>query len=157
MKKMDYISGGLLFIFSVILFFQLTNLTIWEETGPSIGFFPLTMSILLSVFSLIIILQAWFQTKKTQETFRILGPKKGKFFWYIASFFAFGIIFTKIGYSLALTAFLIFILKIVEKQSWKITLLMTIISITVSYILFNIFLSVQLPEGILSPIIQRLK
>jgi hypothetical protein len=58
---------------------------------------------------------------------------------------------------LTLAVFLIFIIKVVEKQSWKITLLVTIISIIVSYVLFGNLLSVPLPEGILSYAIQRLK
>lgn len=157
MKKLDYISGFVLFIFAVILFFQSRGLPVWGESGPSSGFFPSILSILLGFLSLIIIFRAWLQTQTNQEIFKILGPKKGKFFLYLISFFVFGFIFSNLGYSLTLTAFLTFILKIVERQSWKITLGVIIISIIVSYILFVNFLSVSLPEGILSPVIQRLK
>ncbi len=157
MKKLDYISGIVIFLFAVILFFQSRSLTVWGESGPSSGFFPLILSILLGFLSLIIIFRAWLQTQTTQEIFKILGPKRGKFFLYITSFFVFGFIFTKLGYSLTLTAFLIFIVKIVERQSWKTSLGVIIISIIVSYILFVNFLSVPLPEGILSPVVQRLK
>ena len=156
MKEMDYISGCFLFILSVILFFQSKNLTIWEEIGPSVGFFPLILSILLGIFSLTIILQRWFQTEETQEKFRIFGPKKGKFLLYCGSFFAFALIFTKVGYSLSLIVFLVFLLRIIERQSWKITLNIVIASTIVSYVIFR-FLQSSVPEGLLSFVIDFLR
>lgn len=157
MKKLDYISGSVLFLFAVILIFGSRKLPLWGEFGLSTGFFPLVLGILLGFLSLVILIRAWFQTQSTQEVSKIIGPKRGKFFLYMASFFAFGLFFAKLGYSLTLTAFLILIIKVVERRSWTITLWVIIISIIVSHVLFVNFLSVPLPEGILSAIIERLK
>lgn len=157
MRKKDYISGCFLFIVSIVLFIQTRDLTAWESVGPSEGFFPLLLSIILGVLSLIIILQAWMQKKESVEILKILGPKKGKFILYIVSFIGFGLFFKNIGYSITLAAFMLFILKIVEKQSWKLTIIVAVISIIVSYVVFSTFLSVPLPEGILSVIIDKIK
>jgi hypothetical protein len=157
MRKFDYISGSVLFLFAVILFLQSRKLPFGGEFGMGAGFFPLIVCTLLGFLGLVIVFRAWFQTRTAQEMPKIIGPKRGKFLVYLASFFAFGLFFTKVGYSLTLAVFLIFIIKVVEKQSWKITLLVTIISIIVSYVLFGNLLSVPLPEGILSYAIQRLK
>jgi hypothetical protein len=45
-------------------------------------------------------------------------------------------------------------LKFVENQSWKTTLAITLIAATISHLLFVRFLSVQLPEGLLSPFLR---
>jgi hypothetical protein len=59
----------------------------------------------------------------------------------------YGFMLEKIGF-LITSAVLIFpILKYVEKQSWKITLLVGFGSIITSYILFVHFLGVPLPRG----------
>jgi len=157
MKNFDCISGTALLLFSVILFSQSRILPFWGESGPSGGFFPVVLSILLGSLSLIIIFRACLNKQTDHETFKILGPKKTKFFLYTISLFAFGLVFGKIGYSLTLVIFLGFILRIVEKQSWKTTSGVIIISIIVSYLVFVNILSISLPEGILSPVIRRLK
>ncbi len=124
-----------------------------SEFGPGSGFFPVILSLLLALLSLIIILQAWWKNrhvKTPEETPKILGPRKKKYFIYLALFFAFAIFFGKLGYLLSMVLFLAFILKYVEKQSWKITLGVIVVSGLVSYFLFVKFLAVPLPEGILS-------
>jgi len=157
MRKKDYISGGFLFIVSIVLFIQTRDLTAWESVGPSEGFFPLALSIFLGVLSLIIIMQAWMQKRKPLGTLKILGPQEGKFILYIVSFIGFGLLFMKVGYSITLAAFILFVLRIVEKQSWKLTIIAAVISIVVSHVLFSTFLSVPLPEGILSIIIDKIR
>ena len=154
MKKKEYISGFFFLALSVVLFFQSKGLTIRQGRNLGEGFFPLVLSVLLAFLSLMTLLRAWLQAKPTQEVFQLLGPGRRKFFLYFTSLLAYALIFPKVGFSLTLTAFLILILKIAEKQSWKRTLAVTLITVALSNILFIVFLSVPLPEGILTSIIQ---
>jgi len=156
MKKLDYISGSVLLGFAVVLLFAARKLPLMSEFGPSSGFFPVILGGFLALVSLMIIIRAWWQNrniKTSQETPKILGPDKKKFFLYLGLFFAFALFFEKLGYLLSTVLFLGFILKYVEKQSWKTTFGIIIISGLVSYYLFVKFLSVPLPEGILSSVI----
>jgi hypothetical protein len=155
MKYLDYISGLFLFVFSLILFFSARQLVMWGPFGPSSGFFPTILSGLLGILSLSIIARAWFQTGDAQRIRKILGPNKKKFSYYLLSFFAFSIVFGTVGYTLTLIGFLTFILRFVERQPWKITVGIIIISAVVSHFLFVEFLAVQLPEGPLSFILRR--
>ena len=153
MKKLDYISGFVLFGSAVILFFAALRLPLMSQFGPGSGFFPVILSVLLAFLSLIIIIQAWWKNrhvKTSEKTPKILGPKKKKFFIYLGLFFVFSIFFGKLGYFLSMVLFLGFILKYVEKQSWKTTCGIIILSGLVSYFLFVKFLAVPLPEGVLS-------
>ena len=156
MKKLDYISGLVLLIFAVVLLFAARQLPLIGQFGPSSGFFPTILSGLLVLVSLMIIIRAWRQNrhvKTSQETPKILGPDKKKYFLYLGLFFAFSLFFATLGYTLSMVLFLGFILKYGEKQSWKTTFGVVIISGLVSYFLFVKFLSIPLPEGILSSII----
>ena len=72
MKKKDYLSSSFLFLLAVVLFFQSRGLAIWEETGPSEGFFTMALSILLGLLSLIILLQAYLRAKGAEEVFQII-------------------------------------------------------------------------------------
>jgi len=156
MKKLDYISGLVLLIFAVVLLFAARQLPLVGQFGPSSGFFPTILSGLLVLVSLMIIIRAWRQNrhvKTSQKTPKILGPDKKKYFLYLGLFFAFSLFFATLGYTLSMVLFLGFILKYGEKQSWKTTFGVVIISGLVSYFLFVKFLSIPLPEGILSSII----
>lgn len=157
MRYLDYISGLFLLVFSIVLFFSARQLPIWGPFGPTSGFFPIILSGLLALLSLIIIARAWFQNGNAQRIRKIIGPNKKKLFYYLLSFFGFSLVFGTVGYTLTLIGFLTFILKIVEKQSWKITVGIIIISAVVSQVVFVQFLDVQLPEGPLSIILRRPK
>jgi hypothetical protein len=153
MKRLDCISSSVLLILAVVLFFQARDLPFWGELGPAEGFFPFALSILLGTLSVLILVRALINSEGGNERRKILGPGQRKFFFYITSFFLFSILFPKIGYSLTLTAFLIFILGIVEKQSWKVTLAVTVVSLVLSHVIFVKFLKVSMPEGWLAPLI----
>jgi hypothetical protein len=157
MKKKDYLSGLAFLIIASILFFQSRQLMVWDDMGPSEGFLPFVSSILLGVLSLIIMIHAYLKPEEGEKTLRILGPRKKKFILYGTSFIIYGLIFSKVGYSLTLGLFLVFILKVVEKQSWRMTFVVTAIAIFSSYLLFAKAFSIPLPEGILSPITQALR
>lgn len=156
MKKLDYISGLVLLGFAVVLLFAARKLPLMGQYGPSSGFFPTILSGLLALVSLMIIIRAWWQNrniKTSQETPKVLGPDKKKYFLYLGLVFAFSLFFAQLGYTLSMVLFLGFILKYVEKQSWKTTFGIIIISGLVSYYFFVKFLDVSLPEGILSSVI----
>lgn len=157
MKKKDYISGLFFLSIALILYFQSKKLVIWDDMGPSEGFLPFASSILLGLLSLITIIHAYFRHGEGEDTFRILGPKKKKFVFYGTSFIIYGLIFSKAGYSLTLGLFLVFILKFVEKQSWRMTIIVAATSILSSYLVFTRAFSIPLPEGLLTPIVQALR
>jgi len=156
MKRLDCISSSALFIVAVVLFFQAGGLPFWGELGPAEGFFPYVLSVLLVGLSCLILLRALIVSQKGNEKPKIIGPKRAKFFSYVASFFIFGLVFAKIGYSLTLAVFLIFILRLVEKQSWRTTLMVTILSLVLSYVIFVRFLKVSMPEGWLTSLMEMI-
>jgi hypothetical protein len=155
MIKKDFFAGVFLLVLSAVLYYQTRQLSIWGDLGPAEGFFPLLLSLLLGALSLAIILKAWFGGRGTPEDLSVLGPQKGKLFLYFGTFLAFALIFKTIGYSLTVAGYFVFILKILERQSWKVTISVVLVSIVTSYLMFNLFLAVPLPEGILLHLFQK--
>jgi len=146
MYRLDLISGIVLFALALVLFSQARGLPFWGELGPAEGFFPYVLSILLGGLSSFIFLRALIVPDKVEEL-KILGPKRWKFLAYVISFFTFGFVFPLVGYSLSVAGFLVFVLRLVEKQSWRATFMVTIISIVLSYLIFVRFLKIPVPEG----------
>ncbi len=157
MKKKNYLSGSFFLALAILLFLQTKGLVVWSETGPSEGFFPLVLSILLGFLSTVMMLLTYVQERGTPESLKIFGLKKKKFFYYLGSFVIFALVFSKLGFSLTLAGFMVFVLKIVERQTWKRALSVMILSVISSFLVFEICFTIPLPEGILSSVTQLLK
>lgn len=66
---------------------------------------------------------------------------------YIILMLLYGLFLEKVGWLIITAAFLLLILKYVEKQSWKKSIILTISSLAAIYLIFVYFLSIQLPKG----------
>jgi hypothetical protein len=124
--------------------------------GPQEGFFPLVLLILLSCFGLIIFFKAWFGSPSSPET-KILGPRKDKLLVYVISFIVFGLVLDWFGYTLTMVLYLVFILRFVEKKTWRLTTITALSSMVICYFLFVKFLGIPLPEGVLTPVANFLR
>jgi putative tricarboxylic transport membrane protein len=122
-KAKDLFSGLFLFVLGFFLAFGSARLSVWSRFGPSEGFFPLLIAVILMGFSLIIIS-------------------------YIVVIILYGLLLEKIGFLITSILFLFISLKYVEKQGWKMTILVGLASIITSYFLFVHLLGVLLPKGI---------
>jgi len=149
-------SGGFLFLFALLLSFEARRLAVWGAMGPQEGFFPLVLSILLGCFGLIVFLKAWFAAP-TVAVPNILGPRRDKLLAYVISFLLFGLVLNWFGYTLTMILYLIFILRFVEKGTWKSTALVAASSVVICYLLFVRFLGIPLPEGVLTPLANFLR
>ncbi len=67
----------------------------------------------------------------------------------LAGMTAYGFLLDKIGFVLVTLAFVIFLMKIIEPQSWKRAFLGGAISSLASYLLFETLLKSQLPRSFL--------
>jgi putative tricarboxylic transport membrane protein len=150
-RRLDLASGSVLLLVSVVFGVKAWGLGFIGPQGPQPGFFPLLLSGLLCCFSMIIIIRGWRMRPPTRPP-RILGEKRDKLFCYVASFSLFGLVLPWIGYTISVAAFFIFLLRFVEKQSWRLCLSIVVSTVIISYLLFAVFLEMPLPEGVLTPV-----
>jgi hypothetical protein len=153
-NKKDFSSGFCLFVLGLFFAIQSMRLSVWSRSGPSAGFFPLLIAIIIIGFSLLIIAGSLVLTR-TQEEEKIL-EKQGKNVVgifrmpsYALLMLAYGVLMESLGFLIASALFLFPILKYIEKQGWKITILVGLGSIIISYLLFVFFLKVPLPRGLI--------
>lgn len=135
------------FLLSVITCQQALNLKIGEFNQPGPGFFPFCIGLVMGILSIISLVLSLFERKVQIETSEEIR------WWNIIL-----IVFLLIGYALSLerVGFLIntfllitILLKFVEPQSWKTSILGGLISAILVNLVFNVFLKAQIPRGIL--------
>ena len=153
-NQKDFASGLFLLAFGGFLTFQSLGLSLWTGAGPEAGFFPLTIAVIIIGFSLIIIGRSlrWAPAQKGEN---IIEPQGGgsagwyKVLSYAILMLAYGVLVESLGFLIVSAGLLFLILKYLEKQNWKRTLLVGFSSILVGYFLFKYLLGVPLPAGLL--------
>lgn len=152
--KKDLLSSFCMLVVGLLLAFQSLRLSIWSQSGPEAGFFPLVVAVIIIGLSLYIIIKSLILIRSKNKEKVLEAQEKKVVSVFKVSFYAilmlfYGIALEKVGFLITSTLFLILILKYVERQGWKITILVGSASIIVSYILFMYFLGVPLPRGLI--------
>jgi hypothetical protein len=121
--------------------YGITHHGFWDELkGPLPGFVPALIAALLFLISVFGVIQSFREeaAKKALENWTIL----------LAAFITFGMVFL-IGMLPALMVFVFVWLKFYEKTSWKNTLIILVISFSIAYGVFVMWLEVPFPMGLL--------
>ena len=152
-NKKDFASGVALLALGLFLAFQSIRLPLWGSSGPEAGFYPLAIAVIIVSLSLFLVLKSGILARpRGEEKLVEQGMEKIRFhkvFAYLVLMLLYGILVEKVGFLITSALLLFLILKLVERQGWKATLLVGVTSIVISYALFVYFLQVPLPRGFL--------
>ena len=127
---------------------------IWSRSGPGAGFFPLIVGLIISLLSLILLLQ-YILSKRTRDKSESAPkvmpeqekPALIKVWSYLLLMVLYGLLMESVGFFIVTFLFLFVILKYTERQGWRRTLLIGSIATVMSYLLFETYLGVPLPMG----------
>ncbi len=157
-KSKEFISGLFFLGFGLFVIFQTMELTIWSESEPGPGFFPLITGFLIAGFSSTIIIRFLISTKipvKEKISEETEKEAEGEMNYvrvsaYILLILLYGLFLEKVGYLIITAVFLLLILRYVEKQTWKRSTILTFTGIAAIYLIFVYFLTIQLPKGLIT-------
>jgi putative tricarboxylic transport membrane protein len=118
---------------------------------PGSGFLPFMAGCFICFMAIIILLQSITPQKEARPKLAALWEGVNWHRSLIITFLVLGFILALESLGFFLTSFLLlFILfRWVEKFPWKKTLIVPLLTLGCTYLLFNIFLKVSLPRGIL--------
>jgi hypothetical protein len=116
---------------------------------PQTAFFPRILSLLLLIFSLILLAQAM----RAKETAR--GPEQiATQGWVrigatLATMAAFALVLETLGFLLSAFLLMVLLLRAIEAQPWHVVIGVALSTALISYLLFARLLGIPLPGGIL--------
>ncbi len=149
-ENLDAVSSSVLILFALLTCYLSKRLTIWSPEGPSDGFFPFLGGLVLGFFGLCLLVQSLLKPRKDAV---FLGDAlKLKLLIYAVSLLAYSIFFDWLGSILATFLFFLAICKGAEKASWKASLIISVLSSSLFFLVFAVLLNTPLPIGLLKPL-----
>ena len=119
----------------------------WHKPGP--GYFPFGAALVLGVISLWSLIKSLL--KKSLEQVQVSLPKRINWQNIVLSVFALYVYVFLLnwgGFVLCTLLLMGFFLKVVSKQRWSVTLIVSCSIALGAYLLFDVLLDAQLPRGL---------
>jgi hypothetical protein len=139
----DRVSGAVLVLFALLVIWESRHLPLGTFRQPGPAYVPVVLALLLLIFGACLVLTAGRAPLFSSVTWTEWRHAVAILAASIFSVFA----IERLGYRLTVLLVLVFLVKIVEKRSWLVSLAFALSFSFGSYFLFYTILRVPLPEG----------
>jgi putative tricarboxylic transport membrane protein len=147
MKKGATLANILLLALAFAALIESMKLPFGSVSAPAAGFFPLVLSALLALISLLGFVGALRESEASLVEEQSLIWKK--ILLTLGALLVFALAFERVGYLVATFLFIIFLLRIVERKNWFLALAVGFSAAVISYVIFGLLLGTPLPAGFL--------
>jgi hypothetical protein len=139
----DRMSAGVLALFALFVIFESRQLPLGTFRHPGPGYVPVLLASLLLLFAVLILLTASRSPKLSSLHWS--EWRHGLAIFASCVFCVFAI--ERLGYRLTMVLMLAFLVKLIEKRGWILSLIFSCSLSWGSYFLFYTLLRVPLPQG----------
>jgi len=151
MGKPDQFSSLFWLVVGMAVIYWSCRLGLGTLTNPGPGFLPFWCALILSGLSCLVFLHRLLartegETRKLRHLWQ--GARWLRGIYVVAALLAYTLLFTTLGYLLSTIALLLFLFKAIEPQKWAVAVGGAILASLVSFVLFALWLDVQLPRGV---------
>ena len=145
----DQLSGFFWLAISIFVCVEAFRVDIGTFRSPGPGFLPFWSGIILGILAIILVVNAILKKKKEGEITNLWkGTEWSKVILVLASLFIYSILLSKLGYLITTFGLMILLFGIIEKPRLWIQVVSALITVLVTYVMFYVWLKVQLPEGV---------
>ena len=149
MKRYDLISSLLCLCIGLAFVAGGVKMGMGPLQAPEAGFFPVVIGAVLSLLSATLLLAVAIGKAYSAEKHAFWKEEGAwiKVSQVIAALIAYMFILEALGYIATTIAFIVYLLRGVNKKSWRIAVVMALLVALGSYALFKLALGVYLPRG----------
>jgi putative tricarboxylic transport membrane protein len=149
MKKADMITGVVLLALSGYVIQDSLRMPPSATFGPSAGFLPLWLSVLLALFAAILFVSAWRRPATEKDSESIFPGKQAlvAITLVLVGLAAYIFLIEILGFLVDTFLFIVFLMKLVEREKWRLTLIVAVSTTAVLFITFQILLQITLPSN----------
>jgi hypothetical protein len=138
-------AAAILLVFGLIAFEEARKLRFGSIAKPGPGFFPVVLGAAFALVCLVLLLTA-LRTRDGEV------PPAARLGWLkivaaMAALFVYAFVLERVGFVAATFALLLFFFKALERQRWLAALAGSLVTAFVTYLVFKVWLNVQLPAA----------
>jgi putative tricarboxylic transport membrane protein len=136
-------------LFSLVTCVESYRLKLGTIHTPGAGFFPFAAGFTMLILSLAALFQSIRAREKEEKTLRQEPLRWWNIVIILAAVTAYAFSLEKIGFLINTFLFMCLLLKVVEPQTWKTSIIGGLITAIAANLLFNVIFKAQIPSGIL--------
>jgi len=141
----DKKSSVFLICFGALIVVTAYQFGLGSLTQPGPGFIPFGGGLFMILSSVVVYLQARTQGAESERSFVRIGNRKIVLFTILL--IPFILSFRTLGFILSNFLLLAFLFELMERKSWFASALVSVVSTGIGYLVFAVWLKVQLPKG----------
>ncbi len=153
----QFSSALVLLVFAILVFLEATHYRIGRLANPEPGFFPIILSSILGLLSLVLLIRTSIRkkTEKGQVKNPWVGLKWSKTICSLSFLILYVSFFNTAGFLLSTFLLMEFLFIFGKPEKWMIGTLGAFLSSGISYLIFKILLGVQLPSGVIESLLEQ--
>jgi putative tricarboxylic transport membrane protein len=154
MKKKDRLGGLFWLVLGVALCIESAALGLGQFRQPGAGFLPFLSGVLMALLGLSLTLSNL--SKGSEQDQEVKGNKIWEIeYWKgfgvpllcLAALLSYILLLNVLGFILTTFLWLFFLFKIGDPKRWLIPLILAVSTVVISYLMFGVWLQLQLPRG----------
>ena len=146
----DQVSSASWFFIGVIIVLASIPYGLGGVHSPGTGFMPFLTGLALCILSIIEFVRATRENRKGKRWKTLFKDLQwDKPLIALAGLLVYALLWNSLGYLIGTALLVGFLLRVIYPQKWLVVILGAILSSSLSYIIFQIWLEAQLPRGIL--------
>jgi putative tricarboxylic transport membrane protein len=149
MKKAEMITGVVLLVLSGLVIWEASQMPPSSSFGPGAGFLPFWLGVLLALLATILFVSAWRRPVTGQDNTSIFPGKQALFTIaaVLAGLAVYILLIDVLGYLADTFLFVVFLVKVVEREPWPLTLQLALAATAGLFITFQVLLKITLPSN----------
>lgn len=145
MTARDRVAAVVLVLFGIVALEEASKLRVGSIVRPGPGFFPLVLAAALTIVCVALAVAAFRSPRTTQVTTTALDWSRIAL--TMAALFVYAVVLERLGFVVSTFVLLLFFFRGLERQRWSVALAGSILTACVTYLVFKVWLHVQLPAG----------
>lgn len=154
MRTYDLIGGCAWLLLSVLIVLGSIDLGIGSLRNPDSGLFSLLTGVVLGGLSLLLVAESLVRRKKCRTDDQPVWSREtrwGNLLLVVLALAAYTLVLTPLGFVISTFLFMVFLYRVIEPQGWLFSFLFAAVSAFCNWMVFEVWLQCQLPEGLAVP------
>ena len=137
------------FVFSLVTCIESYRLKLGVVSKPGPGFFPFGAGLIMLILSLMALFQWTGKKADSEKTIQKEPLRWWNIVIILAAIPAYALSLERIGFIINTFLLVSLLLKVVEPQTWRTSILWGVITAVAANLVFNVLFQAQIPSGIL--------